>query len=102
MRTTKARIGSAVVALAAFSALSDAAGAAVIIKSFRCTICVTDTKRPDDCKSIAADGKVVVSEEALQGLEGEIGQGATIMHAAAAAAPAAHERHRHRHSDQDP
>ncbi len=94
---TKAVLRLSFSAVAAF-ALGDSSSAAVIIKTVRCAICVTDTKHPDACKHISADGSVVVSEDALQSLEGETGQGATIMPATTAATP---ERHRRRHSDVD-
>ena len=92
------------ISLAALAALAFCAGptnAAVIIKTVCCSICVTDTKHPDACKKISADGGVVVSEDALQGLEGELGQGATIMQAGAAASPGAQQRGRRHRQGQD-
>lgn len=103
MRRAKTRLSLAVVALFASVAPSVSVDAAVIIKTFRCTICVTDSKHPDDCKYVEADGRAVVSEDALLGLEGELGQGATIMMATSrgAATPSGDQaRHRRRHSDQ--
>jgi hypothetical protein len=103
MRRPKTRLSSTVVALIASVACAGSVNAAVIIKTFRCTICVTDTRHPDACKNVEADGHAIVSEDALQGLEGELGQGATIMMATSrsAATPSGdQEHHRRRHSDQ--
>jgi len=103
MEKAKAGINLAALAVLAFAALADAANAAVIIKTIRVTICITDTKHPDACKNVAADGHVVVSEDAMEGLEGELGQGATIMEVAGkgAAPSGAQERHGRHHSQQD-
>jgi hypothetical protein len=103
MRKAKAAIGVAALTVFAFGAIAGSADAAVIIKTIRVTICVTDIKHPDACKNVAADGHVVVSEDALESLEGELGQGATIMEAAGkgAAPSGAQERHGHHHSQQD-
>jgi hypothetical protein len=54
------------------------ANAAVIIKTFDFSICVTGTKQPDGCKSAGADAHVVVTDEQMEHLDGKIGQGATI------------------------
>jgi hypothetical protein len=99
MGKVKAGIHLAALAVFVFAA---PANAAVIIKTIRVAICVTDAKHPDACKNVAADGRLVVSEDALESLEGELGQGATIMEAAGkgAATPGA-ERHGRHHSQQD-
>jgi len=88
MRGAKAKLSLTVIALLASTAFISSADAAVIIKTIRCAICVTDTTHPNACKNVPADGRVVVSEDAMQGLEGELGQGATIMEATSAAKPA--------------
>jgi hypothetical protein len=95
----KVGIGLAALAIFGFSASADAA---VIIKTIRVAICVTDTKHPDGCKTVPADGHVVVSEDAMEGLEGELGQGATVMEAASnrAAPSGAHERGRRHQQEQ--
>jgi len=54
------------------------ASAAVLIRSFQFSVCVTDTKHPDGCKSASADVTVVVSEEKMETLKEEVGQGASI------------------------
>jgi hypothetical protein len=100
MRNVKAGIGLAALSVVA---LVGSADAAVIIKTVRTAICVTDIKHPDACKNVPADGHVVVSEDAMEGLEGELGQGATIMEAASnrAVPSGAHERgHRHQSEPQ--
>ena len=43
-----------------------AANAAVLIKTFHVAICVTGEKHPDGCKNVAADGHVVVSDDAME------------------------------------
>ena len=53
--------------------------ATVVIKTFRLSICVTGEKHPDGCKSAHADAHLVVSDDQMEDLDGEIGQGATIM-----------------------
>jgi hypothetical protein len=76
------------------------ANAAVIIKTFHVTICVTGEKHPDGCKNVVADGHVVVSDDAMEWLDGKIGQGATIEAITQKpAAPSSGQGHRHRHQD---
>jgi hypothetical protein len=74
-----------VVAVSAFAAFlitlaaSPSAGdARVLISSFRFKVCVTGAKHPDGCKDVSADARVTVSDEVMDVLDGEIGQGATI------------------------
>jgi hypothetical protein len=99
MGKAKTRISLSALAVFAFV---DPVGAAVIIKTVRVTICVTDAKHPDACKPVAADGRLVVSEDALESLEGELGQGATIMEVAGkGVAPPGAERHGRHHSQLD-
>jgi hypothetical protein len=87
--------------LLALAACPRAADAAVIIKTFQFAICVTGAKHPDGCKNVAADAQVVVSDEAVRGLEGKIGQGATIMAVPDkdAASPSSTETRRRRHDN---
>ena len=66
-------------ATSALVAAPHSAGATVIIKTFRFSICVTGEKHPDGCKSAHADAHLVVSDDQMEDLDGEIGQGATIM-----------------------
>ena len=103
MPRTKTGLWLAIVALSALVAGVGAADAAVIIKTVLCAICVTDTKHPDACKDVTADGRVVVSEDVLKGLEGELGEGATIMMATSKrpAPPSGNQERRRRHLDQD-
>jgi hypothetical protein len=68
-------------AMIAPAAVPHAANASVLISSFRVKICVTGAKHPDGCKDVSADARVVVSDEAMDSLEGEIGQGAAITQA---------------------
>ena len=68
-----------VVASAGLSGVPAASNAAVLIKTFQFAVCVTGAKHPDACKGSGADASVVVSDEAMDGLEGKIGQGATIV-----------------------
>jgi hypothetical protein len=67
------------IAILAFVAPPQSACATVIIKTFRFSICVTGEKHPDGCKSAHADAHLVVSDDQMEDLDGEIGQGATIM-----------------------
>jgi hypothetical protein len=55
-----------------------AAHATVIIRSFQFKICVTGAKHPDGCKNVDADAHVVVSDDAIERFDSEIGQGASI------------------------
>ena len=77
------------------------ANATVIIKTFQFAICVTGAKHPDGCKNVAADAHVVVSDDAMQGLDAKIGQGATIVAVpeTGAASPSSGQSHRHRHEN---
>ena len=77
MRTPKEL--ALVAAWACLAGISCPANAAVLIKTFQFAVCVTGAKHPDACKSSGADASVVVSDEAMDGLEGKIGQGATIV-----------------------
>jgi len=90
-----------IVALLALAGYPSSANATVIIKTFRFAICVTGAKHPDDCKNVGADARVVVSDDAMQGLDGMIGQGATIMAVPDknAALPSSGQSRRHRHQD---
>ena len=67
------------IAIVAVVCLPRSAGATVIIKTFRFSICVTGEKHPDGCKSAHADAHLVVPDDHMEDLDGEIGQGATIM-----------------------
>jgi hypothetical protein len=71
------RILAALCVLAAASGVGGAS-AAVLIRSFQFTVCVTDAKHPDGCKSADADATVIVSEDKMETLKGEVGQGASI------------------------
>jgi hypothetical protein len=55
-----------------------AASARVLISSFRFKVCVTGAKHPDGCNDVSADARVTVSDEVMDALDGQIGQGATI------------------------
>jgi hypothetical protein len=103
MRRMKIENAICVVALLAEVGFPGGAGATVIIKTFHVAICVTGEKTPDACKKVPADGRVVVSDDAMEWLDGKIGQGATIESAAQkAAAPSSGGGHRHRHQDDSP
>ncbi len=101
MRTVKTANCLPIMALLALAAYPGPADATVIIKTFRFAICVTGAKQPDGCKSVAADAHVVVSDQAMEGLDGMIGQGATIMAVPdkGAASPPSGDTHRRRHQD---
>lgn len=79
------------------------AAATVIIKTFEFSICVTGTKHPDACKNVGADAHVVVSDDAMERLDGKIGQGASIMAVTDKDGSAAsrQDRHQHRRQNQD-
>jgi len=64
------------------------------------TICVTGEKHPDGCKNVAADGHVVVSDDAMEWLNGKTGEAATIeaVGAKAASTPSG-QAHRHHRQD---
>jgi hypothetical protein len=84
---------------------SGVAGAAVLIKTFQFAICVTGAKHPDACKNSGADASVVVSDEAMEGLDGKIGQGASIVALAPKGAiprPNDGDHHRHAHQGAPP
>jgi hypothetical protein len=55
------------------------AEAAVLIKTFQASICVTGTKHPDACKNAGADAQLVVSEDQMESLDRQVGQAASIM-----------------------
>jgi hypothetical protein len=100
MRRMKIESAIGVVALLAQVGFPAAADATVVIKTFHVAICVTGEKTPDACKKVPADGRVVVSDDAMEWLDGKIGQGATIEAVRErAAAPARGEGHRRRHQD---
>jgi hypothetical protein len=71
-------LGLSISALIALATRPGPANATVIIKSFQSKICVTGAKHPDGCKNVDADAHVVVSDDAMDRFDGEIGQGATI------------------------
>jgi hypothetical protein len=100
MRRTK--IAICVMAVLAEVGFPGAANATVIIKTFQVAICVTGEKTPDACKKVPADGRVVVSDDAMEWLDGKIGQGATIEAATQKAAPLGGQGHRHRRQDDSP
>jgi hypothetical protein len=93
-----------VTALLAQVGFPGGANATVIIKTFHVAICVTGEKTPDGCKKVPADGRAVVSDDAMEWLDGKIGQGATIESATqkAAAPSSGGGGHRHRHQDDSP
>src|SRR5271154_6206606 len=100
MRTMKIEGALSVMALLALVGFTGGANATVIIKTFQVAICVTGEKNPDACKKVPADGHVVVSDDAMEWLDGKIGQGATIESVTQkAAAPSGGQGHRHRHQD---
>jgi hypothetical protein len=78
---SKWRITGLLSAIAIFAVvgLPQSAGATVIIKTFRFSICVTGEKHPDGCKNAHADAHLVVPDDQMEDLDGEVGQGATIM-----------------------
>lgn len=101
MRRVKIANSLPIVALLALAAYPGSADATVIIKTFRFAICVTGAKQPDGCKSVGADAHVVVSDQAMEGLDGMIGQGATITAVPdkGAAPPSSGENRRRRHQE---
>ena len=100
MRRMKIEIAICIVALLAQLGFPGGADATVIIKTFHVAICVTGAKHPDACAKVPADGRVVVSDDAMEWLDGKIGQGATIEAVTQkAAAPSGGQGHRHRHQD---
>jgi hypothetical protein len=99
MRRIKLESAICVVALLAQLGFPGGASATVIIKTFHVAICVTGEKTPDACKKVPADGRVVVCDDAMEWLDGKIGQGATIESATQKAGPSAGQGHRHRRQD---
>ena len=101
MRRMKIEGALSVMALLALVGFPGGADATVIIKTFHVAICVTGEKHPDACKKVPADGRVVVSDEAMEWLDGKIGEGATIEAVTnkPAAPSAGGQGHRHRHDD---
>ena len=79
MRRLKIAISAPIATLFALAGYPCSANATVIIKTFQFAICVTGAKHPDACKNVGADAHVVVSDDAMEGLDAKIGQGATIM-----------------------
>jgi hypothetical protein len=91
-----------VLAILAFVAFPHSAGATVIIKTFRFSICVTGEKHPDGCKKAHADAHLVVPDNQMEDLDGEVGQGATIMapSTSGVAAPSEPGRRGRRHQNE--
>lgn len=81
MRQTGIAVSMSAMTLVALSAFANVASAAVLISSFQFKICVTGAKHPDGCKDVGADARVVVSDDLMETVDGEIGQGATITQA---------------------
>jgi hypothetical protein len=98
---SKCRIASplSTIAILAFVASPPSAGATVIIKTFSFSICVTGEKQhPDGCRNAHADAHLVIPDNQMEDLDGEVGQGATIMApsssgGSAPGQPAHHGRH---------
>src|SRR5277367_4839984 len=78
MRRMKIEGALSVMALPALVGFTGGANATVIIKTFQVAICVIGEKHPDACKKVPADGRLVVSDEAIEWLDGKVGEGATI------------------------
>jgi hypothetical protein len=78
MRRRALAVSPFVAFLITLAASSGTADARVLISSFRFKVCVTGAKHPDGCKDVSADARVTVSDETMDVLDGEIGQGATI------------------------
>jgi hypothetical protein len=91
-----------VLAILAFVAFPRSAGATVIIKTFRFSICVTGEKHPDGCKKAHADAHLVVPDSQMEDLDGEVGQGATIMapSSSGGSAPSEPAHHGRRHQNE--
>lgn len=103
MRRARIAGSAAVAALLALAGYPCSLDAAVLIKTFQFGVCVTGAKHPDGCKNVDADAHVVVSDDAMEELEGKIGQGASILAApdkGTAPPPTGQERHHH-HQDQN-
>ncbi len=91
------------IAILAFVPSPHSAGATVIIKTFRFSICVTGEKHPDGCKNAHADAHLVVPDSQMEDLDGEVGQGATIMAPSSSGGSApAQPAHRGRRHQNDP
>ena len=102
MRRLKAPGLPLILALFASAGYAGAANATVLIKTFQFAICVTGAKHPDGCKNAGADAHVVVSDDAMDQLDGKIGQGATITAVAPkGAAPAEGQGRRRRRQGED-
>jgi hypothetical protein len=101
MRTMRIEGVLSVMALLALVGFPSGANATVIIKTFHVAICVTGEKHPDACKKVPADGRLVGSEEAMEWLDGKIGEGATIEAVTnkPAAPSSGGQGHRHHHDD---
>jgi hypothetical protein len=102
MRRAGIAVSTCAAVLIALAASPNAANARVLISSFRFKICVTGAKHPDGCKDVSADARVTVSDDVMDALDGEIGQGATIAaipDKGMAPAPGGQERRR-RHMQQ--
>jgi hypothetical protein len=78
MRRTAIAGSLSILALAALAGPPGAANAAVLIKSFEFKICVTGAKHPDGCKRVDADARLVVSDDAMERFDGQVGHEATI------------------------
>ena len=101
MRTKKIEGALSVMALLALVGSPGGANAAVIIKTFHVAICVTGEKHPDACKKVTADGRVVISDDAMEWLDGKVGEAATIEAVTnePAAPSSGGQGHRHHHED---
>jgi hypothetical protein len=103
MLTGKVGVLLQAVALMALAEYPGSAGATVIIKTFHFSICVTGAKHPDGCKNAGADAHVVVSDDAMQSLDGQTGQAASItpLSASGSSPPGNpdHRQHRHRNPE---
>ena len=101
MRRPNLASSAALAALLASAGHPCSANATVIIKTFQFAICVAGAKHPDGCKNVAVDAHVVVSDDAMQGLDAKIGQGATIVAVpeTGAASPSSDQARRHRHEN---
>ena len=78
------------------------ASAAVLIKTFHVTIRVTGEKHPDGCKNVAADGRVVVSDDAMEWLDGKTGEAATIEAVGAKPTTSSGQAHRGNRQEDTP
>jgi hypothetical protein len=104
MRRRKFANSLPIVVTLALAGYPCSAGAAVIIKTFQVSICVTGPKHPDVCKNAGANAQFVVSEDQMESLESQVGQAASIMAfpAKGGSPPASRQdRHQRHHQDQD-